>query len=157
MGRAWLGPRVAAWLVWLLLGLSLAYWGSRWWGHGPQVSLPAPESAPRQADAAAVARALGAGGETALAPQNPKLAEASPYALVGVATDAQGQGVALLSLDGQPPQAVRVGASLPDGWVLRSLARREAVLAPAQGGAGVLRLTLPEPTSAPGVGQERTD
>ena len=143
--RPSLRPSTAArWLaaiLWLLAGLSASYWGLRWWGSPAPV--PVPRLAPEHAsvDPVAVARAL---GEPSGAPVAAAEAEvvASRHQLLGVVRDAQGRGAALIASDGQPAKPYRVGAALPDGLVLRELGAREAVLAPAGGGAAQ-RLSLP--------------
>jgi general secretion pathway protein C len=141
--HAWLRKLVTG-AVWLALGVSLAYWGLRWWGHTPPVTLPVAAHPSVSVDVATVARALGQGsvaGETVVAPPI-AVVPRTQAVLTGVATDARGQGVALVSMAGQPPVPVRVGAALPDGWVLHKLSREEAVLSAPPGQVGETRLPL---------------
>jgi general secretion pathway protein C len=140
---AWVRWGVTA-LVWLALGGSAAYWGWRWWGHAVPVTLPAPVHQPLNVDVATVAKALGDGraAPASSTATSPVLAVRNRAVLVGVATDAQGRGVALVSVDGQAPVPMRVGASLPDGWVLKSLSRNEAVLTAPTGQVGEIRLSM---------------
>jgi general secretion pathway protein C len=133
-------------LVWVCAGWSAAYWGLRWWGHAPPEAVPVAAQEPRHVDMTWVAKALGTSANavpvTDVAAPVP-VVRTSRVVLAGVATDAQGQGVALLGMDGQPPVAVRVGAILPDGWVLHRLEKSAAVLRPPDGQTGELTLTVP--------------
>jgi len=134
----------SAFLVWALVGLSLAYWASPWWAASPAPTPPAAAPA-LQVQAEQVARALGA---VAAAPSGVALAEAPSAAAVfqlqGVASDRHGRGVVLLQEPGQPARTLRVGQALPDGWVLQSLTATEAVLVAPAGQSGERRLALPK-------------
>ncbi|MCM2478157.1 general secretion pathway protein C [Serpentinimonas maccroryi] len=134
----------SAFLVWALVGLSLAYWASPWWQPSPVPPPPAAAPAvPVQAEQ--VARALGAmAAAPNLAAQGEPLSAATALQLLGVASDGQGRGVALLAEAGQPARALRVGQALPDGWMLQSLTATEAVLAAPAGQSGERRLALPK-------------
>jgi general secretion pathway protein C len=90
-------------------------------------------------------------------------AQSSRFKLVGVmapldadvaSPGAKGRGatmgVALLSTDGKPARAYRVGAVVDGDWVLQSVSQRGAQLGP-QGGAVALQLELPAlPAAATG-------
>jgi general secretion pathway protein C len=71
-----------------------------------------------------------------VAPLEPKFGQ--PPASRGAGRDA---GVALLSLDGKPARAYRVGAAVDGGWVLQGVSQRGAQLGPA-GEPAALQLEL---------------
>ena len=138
-GRWW--PALAGFVTWSLVGLTSVYWASRWMGAGPQEAVPVSPVRPVTLDAEQVARALGSGG-----PSKPEAAPATTparHTLMGVATDAAGHGVALISTDGQAAKAYRLGAALPDGLVLRTLGARQAGLATDAQAPANMRLDLP--------------
>lgn len=143
MGR---GARLLTAMVWLCAGWSAAYWGLRWGSHTPPQPVPVAAHDPRRVDMAWVAKGLGAAEQFDNADNvvaaAPVAVRQSRVVLVGVATDAQGQGVALLGIDGQPAVAFRVGTVLPDGWVLRRLGKESAVLTAPDGQIGELTLAL---------------
>jgi len=134
-----LGVPAVTVLVWALAAASAVYWGLRIRGEasGGQASAPVAAPGETQPDPQAVARVLGASGVTA-APAS----VASRFALQGVVASPAGGGSALISVDGQPARPYLVGAAVSEGWVLRSVAGRHAVLAAADGGAA-LTLELP--------------
>ncbi|WP_300558882.1 general secretion pathway protein C [Limnohabitans sp. Rim8] len=77
------------------------------------------------------------------------VALSSRFQLMGVIASASGQGSALISVDGQPPKAFRLGQTLADGVILISLSAKQANLGPAVGGAGGFSLTLQGQSKAP--------
>ncbi|MFM2261902.1 MAG: hypothetical protein RI959_578 [Pseudomonadota bacterium] len=134
-------PKLATLAVWLAVGVSSSYWGLQLWGKAAPVAVPVVPQPTLVIDQAAVARALGAAkvqpGVVQVAGSAPKVV------LLGVAGDAKGQGVALLSVDGQAPKPYRVGVEVTDGWRLESVAGRAAVLAAGDKAAPTHRLELP--------------
>ena len=52
---------------------------------------------------------------------------ASRFVLLGVVADTDGQGAALIAVDGKPPRPFRVGAKVADGYVLHSVSARAAI------------------------------
>lgn len=126
-------------LVWALAAASVVYWGLRIRGEASGGQAPVPVAAPAetQPDPQAVARVLGASG-VAAAPAS----IASRFALQGVVASPSGGGSALIAVDGQPARPYVVGNAVGEGWVLRSVAGRQAVLAASDGGAAVT-LELP--------------
>lgn len=140
--RRW-PPVLAAALVWGALALSAGYWGLRWWGEAPVQALPVPPAPTLTIDSGRVASALGARAATAAAPAAaPGLA--SRFRLLGVVAARQGQGAALISVDGQPAKPYRVGAELSDGVRLLALGPREAQVG---GEGGRVTLELPATTA----------
>jgi general secretion pathway protein C len=134
-------PRIAALVVSSAAALSVAYWGLHWQLPSSPVLAATPSSAGDQpVDSNAVAKALGATAAakeaTSLAPQ---ATEASRFVLQGVVGNASA-GSALIAIDGKPPKPVRVGDAVIEGWTLRLVEGRRAVL--SRDGAE-LELTLP--------------
>ncbi len=136
-------PVLVALLLWLCVGLSLAYWGWRWWGRTPTEPVPVVAAQRLAVDTDAVARGLGltpsGGAPVAVAPP------AVNHVLLGVVRDRNGDGLALIATNGQPAKAYRVGAAVADGVWLGALGARDATLVAQPGGPAVTRLSLPLP------------
>ncbi|MBQ0930582.1 hypothetical protein [Ideonella alba] len=141
--------------VWALVALAATFWGLKLGAGGP--GLPAHAQAP--------ARGLPAGGDlhrllgssaVAAAEADDEDAGDSALQLLGVVAprgaEHSPQGVALISVGGQPAKAFRTGASVTEDLVLLAVGRRSASLGP-RGGPAETELRLPEPTrsSAPAV------
>lgn len=142
-------PRAVAMGLWLLVGLSLAWWASRLLDGGvPEAVLEVGVGAP-EVDPALVARALGAGQDGAAvsaATAAPEAkARAGRFELLGVVRQADGRGAALLAVDGGAPKPVVVGMQAAPGWWLVGLDSRAAALAPNAHGPATLHLRLPAP------------
>ena len=139
------GATWTAGLLWLAVGLSVGYWFLQARGQGAWTPVQGQAPSAPQADLDAVARALGA-----LEVAEQSAAESAPVArlqLVGVVAQGRGQGVALITIDGQPPRPWWVGAEVADGLVLQSLDRRSARLGETRFGATTLELKVPpQPT-----------
>ncbi len=120
--RRW-PPVLAAALVWGGLALSAGYWGLRWWGEAPAQVLPVPPAPVLTIATDRVASALGARAATAAAPTAAP-ALSSRFRLLGVVAAREGQGAALISVDGQPAKPYRQGAALADGVRLLALGAR---------------------------------
>lgn len=141
-----MASRIAALLIWAAVAASLAYWGLRW--LAPPVGVPH--------NAAPVTLETGVRGELQRlltgpirteGPQaNPSAASAlaSRIKVIGVMAPSPGQsaGVALLSVDGKPPKAIRVGGVVDGEMVLQDLSQRSARIGP-QDGANFLTIDLP--------------
>lgn len=142
--------------VWGLAALSAVAWGLK--------LMARPEPVPAQAAVAQVAPP--AGGEwsgllgasatpvadAAAAPPPP--ADSARFQLVGLAAPrgpADGQGVALLVVDGKPARAYRQGAAIDERLVVRRIEPRRVTIA-ARTGEGQFELELqPLPPPATGV------
>ena len=133
-------PRLAAFGVALLLSASLVFWVLRWPTQAQRtLALPIPAQELPAAPAEVVARLLG--GVPTAASAEPDVA--SRFRLTGIiAAGAGGQGVALLSIDGQPAKPYRVGSLLEEGWMLQSVQARSAALGPDAKAAVRLQLEL---------------
>ena len=151
-----MASRIAALLIWAAVAASLAYWGLRW--LAPPVGVPA-SALPVTLESGVrgdIQRLLTGPVRTAAGPQaNPGAAAmlANRIKVLGVMAPAPGQsaGVALLSIDGQPPKAIRVGALVDADMVLQSLSQRSARIGP-QDGSNFLSIDLPGlPAAATGT------
>jgi len=99
----------------------------------------------------AVARALGGSG--AGAPVVPSVLasslDSSRFVLAGVVASRSQLGAALIAVDGKPAKPYAVGARVGDGWMLKSVQPRRAVLlrvaADAQGLPGPVEMVLELP------------
>lgn len=139
-------PGVAAVLLWLAAGLCLGYWLMQALGRTPLTPVAAPALAIPSPDAAGLARVLGAAAPaSAAAGPNTPAPLSSRFQLLGVvaAGQTEGEGAALIAVDGGAPKPYRVGAELEGGLRLQSVQRRSVRLAPASGAGAGFELTLP--------------
>ena len=139
--RASIGPSVAAFLVWALVGFSALAWVLQWRTAPGASAAPEASSAAPSWSSAELARSLGAQVTPVEAP-----ALASRLRLLGVV---QGEGrestpwsAALMSVDGQPPKPFRLGQTVVDGQVVLSVQAREVVIGPSGATTG-LHVSLP--------------
>ncbi|OGB05910.1 MAG: hypothetical protein A3G29_11555 [Burkholderiales bacterium RIFCSPLOWO2_12_FULL_64_99] len=150
-----MSSRLSALVIWAAVAASLAYWGLRWLAQ----PIPVPSNATSvsmdsgskgdfrrllSGPAVAASQAIDPGAQSALAG---RIQLRGAFA----SGDASGfSGVALLSVDGQPPRAVRVGQTVDGAMVLQRVDASGAQIGPAD---GPVALTLPLPTlPAPATG-----
>lgn len=127
-------------LIWLLVGISAAFWGLRLGDARTGAAEPTFKATPAALDTAAVVAALG--GTPMAQSVTPAAVLAQRIELFGVI--AQGQlGVALLSIGGQSAQPYAVGSLLEGGRVLKAVGQRHAELAESVKGGNVQRLEMP--------------
>jgi len=145
-----MASRIFALIIWAAVAASLAYWGLRW--------LAQPTGVPM--NATPVSLDGGAQGEVRrLLAGPPKPASGADQGVQSVVSalvarlrllglvaprhegDTNG-GVALLSIDGKPPRAVRIGGVIDGETVLLSLTQRGASIGPS-GGPAAATLDLP--------------
>lgn len=120
-------PRFVGVMVWVLVLASVGYWTQAVLsGHGRPggATLPAVLQA-NITSPVDLARLLGASSAPS-ATQRPPLER---WALVGLIADGNGQGAALISVDGKPARAFSVGAELAPGSVLLAVGSKEAQIA----------------------------
>jgi len=133
--------RGVSFLIWLLVGLSAAFWGLRLGDSGSSAAEPTTKAKPAVLDTAAVVAALG--GAPAAESATPAAANsAQRVELLGVIAQGR-QGVALMSIDGQAARPYAVGNVLEGGRVLKAVGRRHAELADPAAGSPVQRLEMP--------------
>jgi general secretion pathway protein C len=139
--------------VWALAAASAVFWGLRLFVK-PQAAPPHTQFA----DAGAalrgdLSRVLGVEAvPVAVTATAPEPAPDARFQLLGVVSPrspraATTEGVALIAVDGKPPKAYRVGATVDGATVLQSVHARGAMLGP-RGGAALVALTLPPPPPA---------
>lgn len=132
-------PVLASFLLFLGLCVSLAFWAMQLFKPAPRAVM-APPSAPATVDPRAAAGLFG--GQSTVA-------AASNFQLKGVVAAHDGHdSVAILSANGKPAQAVRQGAEIVPGVVVKEVHRRYVLV--SDGGVQK-RVELPEsaPPSAP--------
>jgi general secretion pathway protein C len=140
--KPWM-PRLAAFVLALLLAGSVVFWIMRWptRDSGPALPLPEVRDELPAANASVVARLLGHGDAAVEAMAAPDAA--SRFRLTGIIASGKGRGVALVAIDGKPPKPYHEGSKLEEGWMLQSVEpRRIALAADAKAPVG-LRLELP--------------
>lgn len=147
-----MASRILALLIWAAVAASIAYWGLRWLAN--PTAVPANASAVSLGNAGKgdphrlLASAVKASGPAAPDDgQNAMLA--GRIKLIGVVAPRHPQdqgGVALISIDGKPPRAIRIGGVVDGNHVLRLLTQRSAEIGPVDGPTAV---TLDLPTLPP--------
>jgi general secretion pathway protein C len=140
--KLWM-PRLAAFMVGLLLAASVVFWVLRWpvRDSGREVPLAAADEVLAPADAKTIARWLGA---QAAPDSSPVPDAASRFKLTGIIASAgREQSVALVSIDGKPPKPYHVGSQLEEGLMLQSVAQRHVALAADAKAPVRLQLELP--------------
>jgi len=138
--------RLCALLVWTLVVLSAAFWGSRLLAAPPPKPAGRPVTTPSEIPRSVFTRMLGE-PVSATVPAAPARAAESRFVLSGVVapTRADGTGIALIAVDGKQAGAYLVGASVDGDVVLKSVGRRGVTLVPADGAPIVLELPRPAP------------
>lgn len=146
-----MASRLLTFLVWLVVLATAAFWGFKVFVQKP--ALPAQAGMPARglAMGGELKRLLGASVVPTAAPEPDNEPEASRFQLLGVVAprgaSLSAQGVALISVDGEPAKAWRTGSTIVDDTVLLAVEKRTVRLGP-RGGPATTELTLPEPTAA---------
>jgi general secretion pathway protein C len=140
--KPWM-PRLAAFVLALLLAATVVFWVMRWPARESRPALPlavARDELPA-ANATLMARLLGQGDAVVDAVAPPSAA--SRFQLTGIIASGSGRGVALVAIDGKPPKPYHEGSKLEEGWMLQSVEPRRIALAPDAKAPVGLRLELP--------------
>jgi general secretion pathway protein C len=134
--------RSLTFVIWALAAATGVFWGLRLFvspAHAPAHVALAADAALARGD---ITRLLGA---SVIAPPPEQLAVVPDLAarlrLTGVAAPLShgGGGVAIISVDGNPPRVYRVGATIASEFVLRGISQRSATVGMAgQAGSDVL-------------------
>jgi general secretion pathway protein C len=144
---------VTRWLafgVWAVAAASAVAWGLRLFVPSPPVPAHASVALPSAA-VGDLSRLFGV--EPVAAPEEdlPEPVADARFQLIGVVTPrpagAAAEGLALISVDGKPPRAYRVGATVDGEQVLQAVQARGATLGP-RGGAALVALSIPPPPAA---------
>jgi len=145
MTKPW-PARLAAFLLWALAAMSASFWFTQVSGtsrHSTSATTLTPDTPSVQT--ADLARVFGpATMATATLPgaPNPVVDAAARLRLIGVVASRAQAGVALISVDGQPPRPYRVGSALEGGWKLQKVSTRSATLIPSDSGAAPVTIEL---------------
>lgn len=145
-GMTWL-PALVTTVVWAALGLSALAWGLATW---PKNDKPLADSvAVPQAASAAVVQAVDIAKVLGAARSDPTPIDSSAtvgvrLSLLGVALAAQGNAIALISVDGQAPKPFHVGATVSPGLVLQAVTPTQALLGAALKSPTLNTLELPK-------------
>ena len=138
--------RITAFVMWALVALSAAYWALPRLAGAPGVPANAVPVGGAAVIAADLSRLLGAAPVAPVAAAAPLPEASSRFHLLGVmaprAGGPAGAGLALISVDGKPARAFRVGGIVDSGFMLRSVALRSATFGTAEG-LGGFTLELP--------------
>lgn len=143
--------RLVALLVWALVAASAVFWGLRLFAQAaPSAAGAVATSDPTGAAQRDLSRLLGAAAmpEDAEAIEAPAPAVSARFRLTGVMAPKRpsDQGLAVISVDGNPPRVYRVGALIDGDLVLREVSLRTATVAAARNAnepAGTFVLELP--------------
>lgn len=139
-----MSSRWTGFLVWALVALSATFWGMRLFAATRPVPLEARAPARALAATGPMTRLFGAAPtpdeQVAAAPESDR------FVLQGVIAEGD-HGMAIVSVDGQPPRSWRVGTAVDGDTTLIAVHRRSAEFGP-QGGPSSFTLELPPPQSA---------
>ena len=138
--------RLLSLVIWAAVSAATVYWGLHLWVKPqpiPGQAVLAQAAPPQAAD---LSRLLGTSPVQPVA-QVQLVAAESRFKLLGVVAPRAGQpgadqGLALISVDGKPPRAIRLGRELEPGLRLLAVSQRQVDLG-AGGNAPKLTLTLP--------------
>jgi len=141
--------RGATFLIAALAAASATFWGLKLSAPAPQVQTTAVAAVGLEAsDAQAWVRLLG-GHEAGVSPAADVVAadvSSSRFKLMGVVAGLSRHGYALIATDGKSAKPYRVGASVEDGLMLKSVSPRSAELARTLEAPAGLTLELPKLT-----------
>jgi general secretion pathway protein C len=113
--------------VWSAVGLSVAYWvNKRVFVKPSEVDLDVSQ-ANLPVDSKAIAKLLGASDSEVVEPTSTALK--NTFVLFGLARSANGQGVALISLDGKPAKPYKLGSLVVDDLTLKTISTNTVMLA----------------------------
>ena len=142
-----IGWRMVTAVVWAGVAMSGWYWTQVGLAVGGPVLVDTPSAVktPEISSPLELARLLGATAPVAAGPgPGPK----DRFILSGVIASGVGQGAALIAVDGKPARPFAVGSELAPGYVLVSVAPREAMLAEGLFAPVRAVLSLPMPRQA---------
>lgn len=141
--------RLSALIIWAAVAASLAYWGLRWFSQPiavPDITTSVSMDSGAKGDFKRLLTGPATQHDVAVIDMGAQTALAARLQLQGAfaAPERQSQqGVALLSLDGQPARAIRVGQVIDGDLTLLSVDKRGAHIGL---NSGTVLLTLPLPT-----------
>lgn len=128
-------------MVWLLVGLCVAYWAFKFITTKPLEATAALAVPTVAVDSKAVGKLLGATDGIAVKAVN--MPASTKFVLFGLANSVGGQGFALIALDGKPAKPYRVGTLVADNLVLKSISKTGVMLATSLKAPDGVTLELP--------------
>jgi general secretion pathway protein C len=123
--------RSVAFLVWALVAGTAVFWGTRLLARPTVPSVPVVAMDTALTASADVSRLLGAAVQAEPVPIEAAPQVSSRFRLTGVVAPKvpSEQGLALISVDGNPPRVYRVGAAIDGDLMLRAVSLRTATVA----------------------------
>ena len=123
--------RSVAFLVWALVAVTCVFWGTRLLARPAVSSVPVVGMDTALTASADVSRLLGTALQTEAVPIEAAPQISNRFRLTGVVAPKapSEQGLALISVDGNPPRVYRVGAAIDGDLMLRSVNMRTATVA----------------------------
>ena len=143
--------RTVTLLVWAAVAASALFWGLKLLVKAPAAPSQAQVAQTSAAVRGDLSRLLGVDAPAPVAAAAPEAAPDARFNLLGVVSPRQsqaaGEAVALIAVDGKPARAYRIGAVVDGSHVLQSVSARGANLGP-RGGASVIALNIAPPAAA---------
>ena len=123
--------RSVAFLVWALVAGACVFWGARLLAQPAVLTAPVVAMDGGTLANVDVSRLLGAAPQAEAVPVEAAPQISSRFRLTGVVAPqrASEQGLALISVDGNPPRVYRVGAAIDGDLMLREVSLRTATVA----------------------------
>lgn len=135
--------RALGFLLWSAVAFSGVTWGLKWLALDTEPALVSDAALEQVVlDESRVTRVLGGGAKAQEPVQAPEIDPATRFQLVGVINPEKTQGVALISVDGQPAKPFRVGKQVADGYVLQSTQARRVSLGESMSSGRAFMLEL---------------
>ena len=136
--RVW-APRLSTFALAVFAAASMTYWGLKWSSSAELPSAPVAMVDAVPGDTQALVRLLGGASAVSVASASPSAS--SRFVLLGVLAGRAG-GAALISVDGKPAKAYRVGSRVADNMLLQSVRARQAVLGTPDTASSALTLQM---------------
>lgn len=150
-----LWPKTATFLTAALAGLSAVYWALHLSSSEPNrqtTSVPSGvdfSTATSPNDSTNLGPLLGAEQATAgvVTAELNRTPDVGRFKLLGVLAYKTQEGYALIAIDGKPAKPYPVGATLEEGWILKSVAARSAILDPGTDEPTIVLQLSPTPAT----------
>lgn len=145
-----MASRLLTFVVWALVAISALFWGLKLFVRAQGLPASAQAATAGAPQGGSLTRVL---GTVAVADDEDEDAGDGRFQLLGIVApggtaSASPQGVALISVGGQPAKPWRTGAVIEGDTVLLSVSKRSVELGP-KGGPASSSLSLPDPNSVP--------